>query len=664
MAKVINTVLSLKDDFSGAIQKAAKNAENASGRIKQAFATGETGTEKLSNGLKQTGKEVTNLGKAVMPVSAAAAGALGTAVKASSDFQQAMANTWSIAKAGNNNSTAAFNKLSDAAKKAGEQGYYSATQAADALGYMALAGWDANKSAKALPDVLNLAAAAGMDLAQASDIVTDYMSAFGRSEMSTTQFTDMLSYAQNNSNTTVDGLSEAYKNCAANLNAAGQSAQTTTAILMGLANQGRKGSEAGTSLTAIMRDLTAKMKDGSVQIGKTSVKVQDAKGNYRNLIDILKDVNKATSGMGDAQKAAALSSVFTADSISGVNLIFQEGVDKIEGYSKALKNSGGSAADSAATKMQTLQGSLTIMKNRMQELGINMGASLVPVIEKVSDFLGKITEKFDRLSPGTQRLITIILMVVAVAGPLLIIIGQVITAMGVIIPALATVGGAIMAIDLPVVILVAAFATLAIMTVKHWSSIKAFIVSACDKIKAAWGVLKAVAGTVFYGIQVVVDIARAALALFTGDTQGFNRIVEGPLKKAKETFEKYFGKIKDAVNKAKEAMQGLIDKAKEAFSAVSSTTKQGSGKNLVGHNANGTPYWTGGLTRINEHGGELINLPNGSQIIPHDLSKSKVQSEGVTVHLTVQGNVIGNEQYADYLGSVISKKIVSAMANS
>lgn len=227
--------------------------------------------------------------------------------------------------------------LRDTAKDFGSSTMFSASQAADALGYMALAGWDANTSASALGGVLDLAASSGMELGAASDMVTDYMSAFSMKAEESAYFADLLAYAQANANTTAAGLGEAFKNSAANMNAAGQDIETTTALLSMMANQGLKGSEAGTALTAVMRDMTAKMKDGKIAIGDASVAVMDSSGNYRDMTDILKDVSAATDGLGDAEKATALMSTFTSDSIKGLNLILNAGVDNAEAFEAELR---------------------------------------------------------------------------------------------------------------------------------------------------------------------------------------------------------------------------------------------------------------------------------------------------------------------------------------
>ena len=263
-------------------------------------------------------------------------------------------------------------KLEACAREFGATTVFSASESAEALKYMALAGWDVEQSTSALGGVLNLAAAAGMDLGAASDMVTDYLSAFAMEADQAAYFADMLSYAQSNSNTTAEALGEAYQNCAANLNAAGQDVETVTSLLEGMANQGYKGSRAGTALAAIMRDITNSMKNGKIEIGDVSVAVMDAEGNFRDLTDILRDVEKATNGMGDAEKATALASTFTADSTKGLNLVLNEGIDKIAGYEEELRQAGGAAEEMAAIMNDNLSGDLAQMNSAWEELGLKI----------------------------------------------------------------------------------------------------------------------------------------------------------------------------------------------------------------------------------------------------------------------------------------------------
>lgn len=282
--------------------------------------------------------------------------------------------------------------LRDTAKEFGSSTQFSASEAADALGYMALAGWDANQSANALGGVLNLAASSGMDLAAASDMVTDYMSAFGMQADKSAYFADLLAYAQANANTTAQGLGEAFKNSAANMNASGQDIETTVSLLAMMANQGLKGSEAGTALTAVMRDMTKSMKDGAITIGETSVQVMDANGNYRDMTDILLDVEAATNGMGDAERATALQSAFTSDSIKGLNLILNAGVGEAAAFEQELRKSSGSAEEMANIMNNNLNGDLTALNSKLEGVQIALYEKFEPALRAGVDALSKMLD--------------------------------------------------------------------------------------------------------------------------------------------------------------------------------------------------------------------------------------------------------------------------------
>ena len=281
-------------------------------------------------------------------------------------------------------------------KNLGRTTKFSASELSEGFIFMALAGYTATQQLSAMPGVVNLAIASETNLAVASDMVTDYLSAFGLGAEYAGEMADMLAYAMSHSNANVEQFGEAWKNSAANMNAAGQSMQTTTAILEALANQGRKGSEAGTTLKAVMRDITSKMQDGAIAIGDTTIRVQDANGNFRDLIDILGDVETATDGMGTAARAAALSAVFTDDSISGVNMALKEGVGNIRGYKDELDSCEGAASDMADTMNDNLQGSFKNLGSAAEGLGnaaFNyIGGPLRGVVDGVTDAINDITD--------------------------------------------------------------------------------------------------------------------------------------------------------------------------------------------------------------------------------------------------------------------------------
>lgn len=317
-------------------------------------------------------------------------------VRVGSDFDAAMSKVSAL-------SGATGKSMDDMRAKAEELGastQFSATQVAEGFQYMSLAGWDANTSLSAIEGVVNLAAAAEMDLAQASDMVTDYLSAFGMEANKAGQMADMLAYAQAHSNTTAAQLGEAYGNSAAGLHAAGQEIETVTAILEGLANQGLKGSEAGTALNGVMSQITQKMEDGAIQIGETSVAVQDQNGDFRDLLDILADVEDATEGMGSAEKSAALAAVFNRTSLSGLNLILNEGVDDIKGYREELEDSTGAAEDMADVMQDNLQGDVKEFDSALEGLGITaynaFDGPIRGVVQIATDLISELT---DEISP-------------------------------------------------------------------------------------------------------------------------------------------------------------------------------------------------------------------------------------------------------------------------
>lgn len=369
----------------GAVKKCNTAVDKNAKYVKEASTSADkcaTSIDKMGNEMQETTQEAQKMGSGLKDALSVAVGNLMSqgfdmlidgakqaaeyVVEVGSRFETSMSKVEALSGA----TGAELEALSDKAKELGSSTQYSASEVADAFSYMSLAGYSTEEMLQSIDGVLNLAAASQMDLAEASDMVTDYLSAFGLAASDAGHMVDMLAYAQANSNTTTQQLGDAFGNCAANMNAAGQDMETTTAILEGFANQGLKGSEAGTKLAAIMRDITAKMQDGKIQIGDTAVAVQDADGNFRDLTDILFDVESATEGMGDAQKASALAATFTSRSVSGLNMILNEGVENIASYETALRNSDGAAADMAATMHENFGGAVQDMDSALEDLGI------------------------------------------------------------------------------------------------------------------------------------------------------------------------------------------------------------------------------------------------------------------------------------------------------
>ena len=288
------------------------------------------------------------------------------AVEVGSSFEAGMSEVAAISGA----TGSQLEALTKKAKELGNSTKFSASEAASAFTNMSLAGWSVDQSLAGIDGVLQLAAASGMDLADASQAVTDNISAFNLQASDASRIADMMAFAQANSSTTAAELAQSYKNCAASMNSAGQDIETTTSFLEILANNGLRGAEAGTAVAAMMRDMTSKMEDGSIAIGDANVKVMDSNGNFRDMTDVLKDVEKATKGMGDAEKQAALLSTFTSDSIKGLNMILNTGVDTTAEYEEKLRSCSGAAEDMADVMQDNLKGKMTELGSAVEGLGI------------------------------------------------------------------------------------------------------------------------------------------------------------------------------------------------------------------------------------------------------------------------------------------------------
>lgn len=412
--------LKLKTDgFSSGINK-------AQGDLKSFKAQ----TDLVAKGFNTVGASLTKAGSAMTTtLTLPLAGLATAAIKTTATFDSSMSKVQALSGATGKE----FDALREKALEMGAKTSFSASESADALGYMALAGWDTQQMLDALPGVLDLAAASGMGLAEASDMVTDYLSAFGLEAKDATKMSNEMAYAQSHSNTSTQQLGDAFGNCAAQMNTAGQTMETTTAFLEAMANQGTKGSEAGTALAAVMRDITNKMEDGAIAIGDTNVQVVDQQGNFRSLIDIMADVEKATEGMGTAEKSAALMQTFTAHSIKAVSESLTEGTDNIRGYEKALHDVDGAASDMSKTMLKNLNGQLKLLMSALESLAIQIGDILMPYISQMVEKVQSLVESFTALEDSQKEQILKWAALVASIGPILLIFGKLATAVGAIV---------------------------------------------------------------------------------------------------------------------------------------------------------------------------------------------------------------------------------------
>ena len=460
----------------------------------------------------KVGQAVQTAGQHMMKVTTAIGGVAAASVTVAANFEQQMSKVQAISGA----TAEETDKLTESARQWGRDTKYSATEAGEAFEYMALAGWKTDDMLEGIGGILNLAAASAMDLGTASDIVTDYLTAFGLSAKDAGKFADEMAYAMSHSNTTTEALGEAYKNCAATAASMGYSVEETTAVLMTMANAGVKGGEAGTALNAIMTRLATDTKGCATELSKYGVEVYDAQGNMNSLSSILTGVRGVWNNLTDEQQANLAKTIAGTNQFSALQTIMSGLSDEaiasgmsFSDYSEALQNCDGTASDMAATMQDNLLGRLTQLKSKLEDVGITIGNSLMPFMEKAVAKIGELADKFASLSPQQQETILKIAGVAAAIGPLLTIVGKAISVsgqlssgIGKVVGKLATMGttasgatggmavlkGALAAITSPVGIAVAAIAGITAVVVTLWKTNEDFR----NKITEIWDRIKTV----------------------------------------------------------------------------------------------------------------------------------------------------------------------------
>ena len=427
------------------------------------------------------GNKTTEVGKKASVVSGAVVGVGAAAIKTAADFESGMSKVAALSGATGSD----LEKLKAKAREMGSTTKYSASESADALSYMALAGWDTNKMLAGIEPILNLAAASEMDLAEASDIVTDYMTAFGiecdDAGKNATHFSDMMAYAMSKSNTTTQMLGEAYKNVASTAASLGYTAEETTAVLMTMANAGVKGGEAGTALSAIMTRLATNTKDCATELSQYGVEIYDSQGNMNSLSSILEGCKNVWNGLSQEQQANLAKTIAGQNHYSSFTTIMaglQEGAEgagsSFSTYAKALQECDGAASEMAATMQDNLNGQLTTVKSQLEESAIAIGNTLLPMIKDVVDNISNWVDKFNNLDEGTKKTIVTIALIVAAIGPLLIIIGKIATGISALMKLLAIITPLIAGVSAPVLVVIAVIAALIAIGValyKNWDEI-------------------------------------------------------------------------------------------------------------------------------------------------------------------------------------------------
>lgn len=593
----------LGQDKYDALQREIVETEQELKRLQEQAATTSVTLEKIAaagDKFEKAGDSITNAGKQISVASAAVTGLGVAAVKTAADFDSAMANVAAISGATGDDLQA----LRDKAREMGEKTKFSASEAADAMSYMAMAGWKTGDMLSGIEGIMNLAAASGEDLATTSDIVTDALTAFGLTAEDSAHFADILAAASSNANTNVSMMGETFKYCAPVAGALGYSAEDVAEAIGLMGNAGIKSTQAGTALRTMMTKLQGELKLSGEALGEVKIQTANADGSMRELSDILADCRTAFSKMSESEAAAAAETLVGKNAMSGFLALMNSAPGDIDKLRNAIENCDGSAEDMAAIMQDNLNGQLTILKSQLEELAISFGEMLMPIIRKVVTAVQGFVDKLNNMDEAQWKTIITIGLVIAALGPFLVILGTVISTVGKSMKAYASaakgikklmvavksgtgifgkLGTALGGISAPVLAIVAVIAVLVAAFSHLWKTNDGFR----ENIIATWTQIKE---TVNNFCQGIVDRLNSLGFEFSSITEVLKAVWDGFCNLLGPVFEGAFRFISDTLSTVLDVILNTVD----FFIAVFSGDWEGAWeavKNIFSSIWNGLASW-------------------------------------------------------------------------
>ena len=590
-AEQANTVLAngeISQDQYDALQREIIETENNLRDLERQAGQSAVALQKIAatgEKLKTVGDNISSAGKKLLPVTAGVT-ALGTAaVSTAANFESSMSQvqaTMGITKDAmstvNGESVNTMDTLSALAKKMGSETAFSASECAEALNYLALAGYDTQQMCDTLPTVLNLAAAGGIDLAAASDMVTDAMSALGMGVDEAGTMVDQMAKTASTTNTSVAQLGEGILTIGATAKTVkGGTAELNTALGI-LANNGIKGAEGGTHLRNVILSLQNPTDKAAACMEQLGLDVYDSEGNMRSLNDILGDLNTSMDGMTAAEKSNIIGQIFNKTDLSSVNALLANTGTTWDDLQQSIIDSGGAAQQMADTQLDNLQGQITILKSALEGLAISFGELLLPAIKMIVGWVQKFVDWLNGMDEGTKKVVTTIALLAAVLGPVLIVIGKVVSAVGTIMTIVPKVAGVINTVKTafaalnttmlanPIVLIIAAITALVAafiylwntnedfrqFWINLWENVKEVAIAVWEAIKnffsAAWEAISSTAQTVWNGIK----------DFFSGLWEGIKTIFSTVVEVIKTIITTYFNIYKTIITTVLNAIKTVF----------------------------------------------------------------------------------------------------------
>lgn len=403
-----------------ALQREIVETEQHLKTLKKTAGSGSATLEKVSTVTGEVGNKMKSAGQAIMPASAAMAGLGAVSVNTANEFESAM----SQAAGALNMPMSQMGELRDLAIQTGQETIFSAKEAGQAITELAKGGLsEADIKAGALKATMDLAASSGMELGNAANVVVQAMGAFGLSAEESAAAANALAGAAAASSTDVEPLTQGLSQAAAQAKNAGWSIQETTAVLGKFADAGINGSDAGTSLKTMLQRLAAPTDTAAKEIEKLGINTRDSQGNLLGASDMAEELQNKLGGLSPAARDAALQTIFGSDAMRAATVMMNSGSEGLATYIKAT-NDQEAAQRLANSQMGEGQKAIEEMKGSLETAAITIGSKLAPVITQIVEFITDLVNKFSELPSGVQNSIVVIGGLVAIAGPLLMIIGQ------------------------------------------------------------------------------------------------------------------------------------------------------------------------------------------------------------------------------------------------
>lgn len=689
MSRVIDAIFRLTDEFS-------QPMKNCISSLTDAKSEGKKARKQLAN----VGKTISGVGTALTASITAPAVAAGTAAVQN---YASVDKTLRLVQATMGSTDEQAGALSEAIKSAAADSVYSMQDAADASLNFARQGFSAEQTANMIAPAMALAAGTETDLSETTGGLGNALKMFGMESSQAGEACDILAKAQAQANTTVSDLFEAMSTAGPICNTVGWSMKDLATITDVFGNAGISGSEGATALKTGLAKLATPAKDGSKWIKKLNLNIFNSDGTLKSFAETQGQLNKAFKGLTDEEKMQAASALFGKNQMAKWLTLIQASPEEVTKLSGALDQCTGTAGNMSDALLSGTGGSIEKMKSSIDVLGYSMGEILSAYVQPFIDKITVWVDKLRTMDPEQQKMIVKFVAIAAAVGPCLVVFGKLVTGASSVFGALSKVkaaGGlakaAIAAISAPAGVVVAALiavAAVVAVVITHVDQFKAAIASMAgqcgpgvEKLKAAFGTLTGTIGPILSklsdliatglcgALEAMGPAANIVLEGIANGIEGLTQIVQGVVETVKAVIDGDWSKAWDG---AVSAVQGAVDLIKGILEGVAgiaggiadgiagaynAITGKNSEKTKTARNASGTNNWRGGLTSVNESGGEILNLPSGTQIIPHDLSRQRMGSQQ---NISISGNyfTVREEADIDKITDALVRKLYKAKAN-